>query len=119
MGTDNCFQTPGAARTIRDIRALPGTAVIWKSVLLLAQHTTYALLIPPVDDAYEVYWNGKLIGSYGKLPPRPHWYYTSLFRAFAVPSADSGTIAIRVWKSPLLFVDPGSLGGMKWAARTR
>jgi hypothetical protein len=29
-----------------------------------------------------------------------------------VPSPESGTIAIRVWKSPLLFVDPASLGGM-------
>jgi hypothetical protein len=76
-------------------------------------NTAYALLIPPVDDAYEVYWNGKLIGSYGKLPPGPRWYYTSFSHAFAVPSANSGTIAIRVWKSPLLFVDPGSLGGMK------
>jgi hypothetical protein len=76
-------------------------------------NTTYALLIPPVDDAYEVYWDGKLIGSYGKLPPGPHWYYTSFFRAFAVPAADAGTIAIRVWKSPLLFVDAGALGGMK------
>jgi hypothetical protein len=75
-------------------------------------NTTYALLLPPVDDAYEVYWNGKLIGGYGKLPPGPHWYYTSFFRAFAVPSVGSGTIAIRVWKSPLLFVDSGALGGM-------
>jgi hypothetical protein len=73
---------------------------------------TYALLIPPVDDAYEIYWNGKLIGSSGKLPPRPHWYYNPLFHAFSVPSADSGTIAIRVWKSPLLFVDPPELGGL-------
>ena len=39
----------------------------------------YVLLMPPVDDAYEVYWNGDLIGSYGKLPPHPHWYYTSFF----------------------------------------
>ncbi len=75
-------------------------------------NTSYALLIPPVDDAYEVYWNGKLIGSCGKLPPRPHWYYTPFSRAFDVPSLRSGTIAIRVWKSPLLFVDPGSLGGL-------
>jgi hypothetical protein len=75
-------------------------------------NTTYALLIPPVDDAYQVYWNGKLIGGYGKLPPGPHWYYTPFFHAFAVPSVDSGTIAIRVWKSPLLFVDSGALGGM-------
>jgi hypothetical protein len=75
-------------------------------------NTTYALLIPPIDDAYEVYWNGKLIGGYGKLPPHPHWYYTAFSRAFPVPAPISGTIAIRVWKSPLLFVDPGSLGGM-------
>jgi hypothetical protein len=77
-----------------------------------AANTTYALLIPPVDDAYEVYWNGKLIGRYAKLPPRPQWYYTSFFRAFPVPSMESGTIAIRVWKSPLLFVDSGTLGGI-------
>ncbi len=72
----------------------------------------YALLMPQVDDAYEVYWNGKLIGHCGKLPPHARWYYSSLFRTFAVPTADSGIIAIRVWKSPLLFVDPPSLGGM-------
>lgn len=75
-------------------------------------NTTYALLIPPVDDAYEVYWNGKLVGSYGKLPPNPSWHYTSFARAFPLPSIQSGIIAIRVWKSPLLFVDPGTLGGM-------
>ncbi|MGC2163110.1 MAG: SpoIIE family protein phosphatase [Silvibacterium sp.] len=77
-----------------------------------ATNSTYALLVPPVDDAYEVYWNGQLIGSYGKLPPGPHWYYSSLFRTFALPSLGSGTIAIRVWKSPLLFVDSDTLGGV-------
>lgn len=68
--------------------------------------------MPPVDDAYEVYWNGKLIGRYARLPPHPHWYYSSFSRAFTVPAMESGTIAIRVWKSPLLFVDSGALGGM-------
>lgn len=77
-----------------------------------ATNSTYALLVPPVDDAYEVYWNGQLIGSYGRLPPGPHWYYSSLFRMFALPSLGSGTIAIRVWKSPLLFVDSATLGGL-------
>lgn len=72
----------------------------------------FALLMPPVDDAYEIYWNGKLIGRFGKLPPRPHWYYTPPSRSFALPAAESGTIAVRVWKSPLLFVDPASLGGI-------
>jgi hypothetical protein len=72
----------------------------------------YALLMPPVDDAYEVFWNGKSIGRVGKFAPRARWYYTPFIRSFPVPSAESGTIAIRVWKSPLLFVDPDSLGGM-------
>ncbi|MGO8720859.1 MAG: SpoIIE family protein phosphatase [Acidobacteriaceae bacterium] len=72
----------------------------------------FALLMPPVDDAYEIYWNGTLIGRSGTLPPRPHWYYTPPSRAFALPAAESGTIAVRVWKSPLLFVDPASLGGI-------
>jgi hypothetical protein len=74
--------------------------------------TKYALLMPPVDDAYEVFWNGKPIGQFGKFPPRPRWYYSTFLRSFPVPSAESGTIAVRVWKAPLLFVDPDSLGGM-------
>ena len=77
-----------------------------------AGKSTYALLIPQVDDAYEIYWNGVPIGRYGTLPPHPRWYYSPLFRTFAVPVATSGTLAIRVWKSPLLFVDPDSLGGV-------
>jgi len=72
----------------------------------------YALLMPPVDDAYEIFWNGRPIGQFGKFPPRPRWYYSTFPTSFPVPSAESGTIAIRVWKSPLLFVDPDSLGGM-------
>ncbi|MGB6934046.1 MAG: GGDEF domain-containing protein, partial [Acidobacteriaceae bacterium] len=63
--------------------------------------TKYALLMPPIDDAYEVFWNGKSIGQFGKFPPRPRWYYSTFPRSFPVPSAQSGTIAIRVWKSPL------------------
>ncbi|MGC1784901.1 MAG: SpoIIE family protein phosphatase [Acidobacteriaceae bacterium] len=77
-----------------------------------SSNSHYVLLMPPVDDAYEVYWNGARIGSYGKLPPHPRWSYTSLYRAFPIPSTGSGVLAIRVWKSPLLFVDPASLGGM-------
>ena len=111
-------QTLGAARGI------PGyTGFAWyrrhlEISLASGTNTTYALLIPPVDDAYEVYWNGKLIGGYGKLPPAAALVLRPLSHAFAVPSPESGTIAIRVWKSPLLFVDPGTLGGMKAAAHT-
>jgi hypothetical protein len=102
----------GAARTIRVIRAFAWYRRRLDISLTPGANTTYALLVPLVDDAYEVYWNGKLIGGYGKVPPHPRWYYASQSHALDVPSPESGTIAIRVWKSPLLFVDPASLGGM-------
>src|ERR1700761_3265889 len=68
MGADNRFRLlgqPGALRIYGfawyrrhlEISLAPGI------------NTAYALLIPPVDDVYEVYWNGNLIWSYGKLPP--------------------------------------------------
>lgn len=79
---------------------------------IAGSQTKYALLMPPVDDVYEVFWDGKRIGQFGKFPPRPRWYYSTFPSSFPVPSAESGTIAIRVWKSPLLFVDPDVLGGM-------
>ena len=79
---------------------------------LPGNQTKYALLMPPVDDAYEIFWNGHAIGHFGKFPPRPRWYYSTFPTSFSVLSAESGTIAIRVWKSPLLFVDPDSLGGL-------
>src|ERR1017187_1537318 len=28
-----------------------------------------ALLVPEIDDAYEVYWNGQLVGRHGHVPP--------------------------------------------------
>ena len=31
--------------------------------------TDFQLLLPSLEDACEVYWNGKLVGRYGKLPP--------------------------------------------------
>ena len=33
-----------------------------------------ALLIPAIDDVYEVYWNGQSVGRYGSFPPHLDWY---------------------------------------------
>src|ERR1700692_951453 len=33
--------------------------------------TEFQLLLPRLEDACEVYWNGRLVGRYGKLPPHP------------------------------------------------
>ena len=36
--------------------------------------TKLALLIPPIQDAYEIYWNGQKLGAYGVLPPHANWW---------------------------------------------
>lgn len=61
----------------------------------------YRILLPDTEDAYEVYWNGNLIGSYGKLPPDPVWLYSAEPRSFPLVGSAVGVLAVRVWKSPL------------------
>src|ERR1700743_3713576 len=34
----------------------------------------FSLLVPRIDDAYEIYWNGSLIGRNGRFPPGAVWY---------------------------------------------
>jgi hypothetical protein len=74
------------------------------------------ILMPPVDDAYELYWNGKKIGGSGSLPPRAQWDATPQAATFPLPT-NSGVLALRVWKSTLASVDPNTLGGMEAAPR--
>ena len=72
-----------------------------------------AILIPPVDDAYELYWNGRYVGGYGRLPPHARWTVNGYDGVFALGSLDGpGVLAIRVWKCPLSALDPGTLGGL-------
>ncbi len=72
----------------------------------------FRLLMPPVVNACEIYWNGALIGRIGKLPPHPSWPATGSSRIFPFPGAGSGTLAIRVWAAPLGSSDPGTSGGL-------
>jgi hypothetical protein len=69
-----------------------------------------ALLIPPAQDAYEIYWNGQKLGTYGGLPPHAEWWIVGHPTVFPVPGT-SGVLALRVWKSPLSSVDPAEVGG--------
>lgn len=70
-----------------------------------------AILIPAVEDAYELYWNGQLIGMLGKLPPHPIWYVEFMHHTFGLGPAESGVLALRVWKAPFLSFDDGQQGG--------
>jgi hypothetical protein len=72
---------------------------------------TLAILLPFVEDAYEVYWNGQLVGKYGSFPPRPVWYSDLMPRSFGLGTAMSGVLAVRVWKSPLDSSSDGKVGG--------
>ena len=71
----------------------------------------YQLLIPQARDAYEVYWNGKLVGQYGKVPPHPWWYYSYFARSFPLSGNNSGVLAIRMWKAPLNAFASADAGG--------
>jgi hypothetical protein len=71
-----------------------------------------ALLIPHIDDAYELYWNGQLIGHNGQMPPdHPVWYINVPAQTFSLGPAPRGVLAIRVWKAFLSSRDSGLTGG--------
>ena len=72
----------------------------------------YRLLIPHAEDAYEVYWNGALMGRYGKLPPGASWYYNEFPRTFPLIGSAVGVLAIRVWKAPLDAFSLAESGGL-------
>lgn len=72
----------------------------------------YDILIPHIEDAYEVYWNGALLSTYGKLPPNPSWYYSVFPRSFRLRGSARGVLAIRVWKAPLDIFSLAESGGM-------
>lgn len=94
----------GEIKVMPGTPASRGTGATWIFNLPPGAKASYTLLMPPVDDAYEVYWNGKLVGASGKLPPHPRWYYTAFSHAFDTPRLESGTVAIRVWKSRSLVL---------------
>lgn len=75
-----------------------------------------ALKMPDdVDDAYQVYVNGKLIGGLGKFSERGVTSYLTLPRAFALPrDIRSGqvAIAIRVWMDPATPLSNPDTGGL-------
>ncbi|HET6169006.1 MAG TPA: SpoIIE family protein phosphatase, partial [Terracidiphilus sp.] len=72
----------------------------------------FALLIAHIDDAYEIYWNGTLIGHHGNLPPHPSYPYSPPAQTFGMGPARDGVLALRIWKAPLTSFDSDHLGGL-------
>jgi len=75
----------------------------------------FSLLLSKVRDPYEIYWNGRLIGRNGKMPPRPVWYISQPLQIFDLGAVHQGVLAVRVWKAPLLSDDSGERGGFETA----
>jgi serine phosphatase RsbU (regulator of sigma subunit) len=73
----------------------------------------FALLFPLIDDACEVYWNGRLVGRFGTLPPHPVYYFAPPQQTFGLGTARDGVLALRVWKAPLTSFDPAEVGGFE------
>ena len=76
-----------------------------------------AMLIRHADDAYEIYWNGELVGKNGKLPPKPLYYFDTSQPAqtFGLGPIRDGVLAIRMWKAPLNSFNPDTMGGFYFA----
>jgi hypothetical protein len=70
-----------------------------------------ALFVPPIDDAYEIYWNGALIGHVGKFPPHLITYWRPPPFTFGLGPTRSGVMAIRVFHRPPGSFEPGTAGG--------
>jgi hypothetical protein len=100
----------------------PGhTGFAWyrKRIDITGADKSLAIMIPPVDDAYEIFWNGEKIGSYGKLPPGAQWWGLGHSVVYSIPvdaagNAD-GVLALRVWKAPLSSTDQSTSGGLNAA----
>jgi serine phosphatase RsbU (regulator of sigma subunit) len=72
----------------------------------------FALMMPRVDDVYEIYWNGMRIGAHGTMPPRPSFTWNRGPQTFGMGEVRDGVLAVRVWKAPLDSFDSDLLGGL-------
>jgi hypothetical protein len=71
----------------------------------------FSLYVPWMEDVYEVYWNGTLVGREGKFPPDSAYPYVAEPHIYTLGPARDGVLAFRVWKAPLDSFDTGLQGG--------
>ena len=79
--------------------------------------SSLSLLVPTVDSAYTIYWDGHKLGGYGD-PSRRWAYLDPRTQMFLVPSslasAGDHVLAVRAWDMPLVFVG-SHRGGLRGA----
>ncbi|MBS1804079.1 MAG: SpoIIE family protein phosphatase [Acidobacteria bacterium] len=72
-----------------------------------------ALLIPAIDDAYELYWNGQPVGRLGSFPPRLDFQSAVPAQTYGLGPVRTGVLAVRVYKVPFASNDDGTAGGFE------
>jgi hypothetical protein len=72
-----------------------------------------SLLVPAVDDLYELYWNGVSVGHLGSFPPHLDWLFGIPPQIYSLGPARSGVLALRVYKVPSMSTDDGTAGGFE------
>ena len=72
-----------------------------------------ALLIPGIDDVYELYWNGQSIGHLGSFPPRIDFQSAIPAQTYGLGPVRNGVLAVRVFKVPFASNDDGTAGGFE------
>ncbi len=77
--------------------------------------TDISLLIPAIDDAYEIYWNRQRVGGLGTFPPHLTTYDMVPAQTYLLGHVTSGVLAVRVYRFPLASNDDGTAGGFESA----
>lgn len=91
-----------------------GYAWYRRAVTVPAGHARWDILGPTiVEDGYELYWNGRLLGGSGRLGPAPHLVGTRPMQ-FPLPADAAGTRGILAVRAYLLpgFGRSANSGGM-------
>jgi hypothetical protein len=73
----------------------------------------FALLIPAIDDTYQIFWNGVEVGHLGSAPPNLVIYSGVPAQTYGLGPVRSGVLAIRVFKTVLASNDPSNYGGFE------
>jgi Stage II sporulation protein E (SpoIIE) len=83
-------------------------------VALQSVNGPVTLLVPLIDGAYSVYWDGQKLGDYGDVT-RHISYAVPTSNAFSIPIAPiqgaTHVLAFRVWSRPLLALENSPQGG--------
>ena len=63
-----------------------------------------SLLVPRVQDVYEIYWNGALVGKGGQFPPDSAYPYNPVPEIYSLGQARDGVLAVAGLEGAARFV---------------